>query len=456
MISNKREKLIIFFLTGLVGALGYLNVQVAFLFTIAALASLLFSQKPLYCLGTFILIAPFSHTAIFNQQLAGIPGVKIPNLLLILSLFVYLISKKSLKIKKADVCFLTGIALLLSFSVFRSIPDIGMINYLTNDDLNTKRYVLSYLIRPLTYLIPFFLTAGYIQSDKDINSIVNLLIVSTAILSLFLILIYAGYVPNRINFVSVRNTIAIFMNTHSNNIANVYILVFPLVLARYFYKKDIYIISVIILSLLGVGLLFSRTAYALLPASAILMLFMSNKKRFIPVAVGIGLLVVLISPSTIKERSMHGFVEGDLNQISAGRIERIWIPLLNELKRNPETMLIGKGRHSVILSGATEENHAHNMYLGVFFETGIIGCLFFAVYFLSLLRHFGKYAMGTPRSHHHLILQGIFVSIVVYLTSGVTGRHIFPYMGNLFLWIIIGLGLSIIRNHIPARTSYEK
>lgn len=455
MIVIRKERQFFLIVTVLVGLMGYINVHIALAATLALIGGLIYSLNPLYCLGTFILIAPFSYTSALNAQLAGIPGLKIPNIILLLSLLFYWLSKSDSRIKITDLAFMFGVALLLSISVVRSIPDLYMINQLTGENLDEKRYIFSYLIRPITYMIPLFIISAYIRSDRDIDAIVKIILISIGIFSVSIIFIYLFDVTNKLDYFSARRSIGSFFNVHTNELANFYILSFPLVLANYLYKRNKLSLFVMILLLAGTGLLFSRTAYILLPISALILLMISQKKRFIPAFLVLSLAIFLISPGIIRERSMYGFMEGDLNQVTAGRVERIWNPLTHELRKNPFTIFAGKGRHGVLLSSSAEENHAHNMYLSMLFETGVVGIFFLGTYFLFLLRKIGKSAFGTPANYRQALLQGVFVSVLAYMISGLTGRYFFPYIGNLYFWIIVGIGLSIIRNNPSTNESYE-
>ncbi len=68
----------------------------------------------------------------------------------------------------------------------------------------------------------------------------------------------------------------------------------------------------------------------------------------------------------------------DLNAISAGRIDRIWLPLLADIERHP---LMGQGLNAILWTDAQREQLiipvvlSHNGYLDLLLDFGIPGAI---------------------------------------------------------------------------------
>ena len=163
-----------------------------------------------------------------------------------------------------------------------------------------------------------------------------------------------------------------------------------------------------------------------------------------------GLVSLLLIPQTIIERALTGFANNDVSAISAGRVDQIWIPLLEEFLNQPVKLLIGIGRYAVMgttvfKNGAIlQVGHAHSMYLDTLLDAGLIGLVFFLVSFFHFLKKFISTHKYIGEQLHLDIMIGIEISIVAFLIRGVTDSFFFPALTNAFLWINLGIGTSIV------------
>jgi hypothetical protein len=165
----------------------------------------------------------------------------------------------------------------------------------------------------------------------------------------------------------------------------------------------------------------------------------------------LGICVVFLAPDTVIERGLTGIEERNLQAFSAGRVENIWMPLLDDVKRDPKKLLVGSGRYAIIHSSPLWKGHAHNMYLTTFLDTGIVGLSFFVLFFLYFLKEIRNGIRDVPKGKYRTLLAGTLVSIVAYLLSGMTGRNFFPEMSNSYLWISLAISLNIVRMHQKER-----
>jgi len=239
---------------------------------------------------------------------------------------------------------------------------------------------------------------------------------------------------------------------HRNDLANFFIIGFPIVIGRFFIKKSVLNISILLLTIIATGFLFSRTAYLLLILSFALYLIFSKRAKFLPIFVAVLFGLSLIISTVIVERATKGLQSRDSDEISAGRISSIWLPLIDECFENPTKLLFGKGRYAILSSNAAARgtiletiDHPHNMYLELVLDVGFFGLIVVSGFFAVLLRKC-YHAMRTSSKlitteYYHVIT----VSIISYFFAGMTGRSLFPVLSNSYLWVIAGLAIALNR-----------
>ena len=164
----------------------------------------------------------------------------------------------------------------------------------------------------------------------------------------------------------------------------------------------------------------------------------------------VGLLLLLV-PGSVSKRAMTGLQSRDSYEITAGRLDDIWIPLIQEISKSPLSIIIGRGRHAIIFSEAYNANrmhrtgHAHNMYLDTLLDSGLTGLTFFLGFFLFYLKQCFAYLNKSKiLAEDRELLFGVIVSIVCFLLAGFTGRAFFPTLDNYPIWLVIAAGAIII------------
>ena len=136
---------------------------------------------------------------------------------------------------------------------------------------------------------------------------------------------------------------------------------FPILLARYFMKKDLFALIGIGLSVITVALLYSRTAYVTVVLSVFLyLLFTKRLVKYTPVLAVIIFIGSVVLSANIIDRATKGVEEQDLHRVSAGRVDKLWVPLLSEYSEEESSLLIGQGRYGMVNTTA----HQSGMTLG--------------------------------------------------------------------------------------------
>jgi hypothetical protein len=150
-------------------------------------------------------------------------------------------------------------------------------------------------------------------------------------------------------------------------------------------------------------------------------------------------------PEAVYERITMGFGEG-LNQISSGRIDGLWLPLLPELLRSP---FFGNGLESMLWSepmrrgaGVTilAVTHPHEAYLETLLDMGIVGLVLLCAYFAHVWRGFRTLAEDLSLSSE---LRGFYLGaaagLLALLASYLTDSSLRPRPDQIFLWFAIGM-----------------
>ncbi len=434
-----------------ISAVNFVNPLISIGIALALALILFLIRKPIYSIIFLILATPFSATALLDTTLAGIPGMKIANILAVAALGFLMLKKKPAVLFPQDRFFIYGMLIIFTVAVLRSTSYIGLTYHMIwTDQYSTLKYLLSNLIKPLLIFLPFILIIIFVRSKEEINRILIGVMLSILLLSVVLLVLYMFFTPNKLNFETVRVGFSNVLGMHDNNLADFYIAVYPVLLAYAVSRKSWFWAGGVFLALFAIGIIYSRSAYLVIILCTFAFFLFSHRVKLLPWVAGASLASLLIIPQTIIQRALTGLANNDVNAISAGRVDQIWIPLINEFLTQPLKLMIGAGRYAIMGTVAFKNGlilqvgHAHSMYLDTLLDSGIIGLSFFLIFFYLFLKRFISAHKQIKDRLFLDILIGIEISIVAFLIRGVTDSFFFPALTNAFLWINLGLGTSIV------------
>jgi len=313
----------------------------------------------------------------------------------------------------------------------------------------TRGYILSYYVKPMLYFIPTIVIIKYAKEKKHLEFIINILVFSAVALAVYLLFLFFKS-PDKNELA--RNYMSSILMIHGNAIATFLIIAFPLVLARYFTRKNLLSAVCLALTIIAIGIVFSRTAYLTTLFSLIVYLVLSKRAKVLPVFL-IGLFVLVFTVFTsIKERATKGFESNQLNEIFAGRIDGIWLPLWDEYSQSVTKILVGNGMYSIKVSDSANRGylisaatHPHNMYIEAILDAGIFGLILFVSFYFILLKktfkNLKRFRVPELKEYQFAVL----VSLMSFLIAGLTGRSFFPRMENSFIWLVIGITIALNR-----------
>jgi hypothetical protein len=411
-------------------------------------------KDPLKVLMCFILLSPFAGTLYLRENFLEIPGFK-P--FLILGFFVFLISllnyQKASRMPKYAYYFGLAVILIFLISIFRSIKHLYIFNRYFKDmyNLNVDRYLLSFFVKDIIFFLPFVVIIKYANTDININRIMDVIYFTTIIFSIHLIYEFIKVAGSGMQDISVYYS-DVYL-TNRNELAMFFICGLPFAIRKYFTNKKIINIIFILIILASIACLLSRTGYFTAIFAIVAYLTISKRKKMLPVVFILFALVVstILVSSFVYQRATIGLKEKDPEVISAGRIDHIWIPLIEENVSDPKKFMFGDGRNAIRASDSLLKGrilftgNPHNAYLELLIDSGIISLIIIVSFYYVILRKAFHMLKHITESHLKENLYACIVSILCFLIAGMAGQSFFPKNSNVFLWVILGCTVASLK-----------
>ena len=438
----------------IIGILIATNYYFAILMLGAIFAVVISIQHPLRVLFLFFLILPFSGHEWLLQPLFSVPGAKITNLLGLYIIFLAVLNYRSSgRMPRRSIAFTFLYTILFTVAIYRSLDYLHLINRMNIEPLSVERYWLSDWMRQIIYFLPFIIILKYANTKNSVRFIFNSISVSTTCIALYILYLYFMEVPDRLNIDVAADLYGKMLGLHRNQIATFFILGFPLTLSRFFLKKNIVNCISVAIVIAATGFCFSRTAYATVIGSFILYLAISNRKNYLPVFLILSIIAgSVISTTVIIERASKGLRSGDASEISAGRTDQIWLPLIKEYAGNSKLLLLGQGRYAMLNTESHKKGiaqdfvmHPHNMYIEQVLDAGLLGLGIIGWFIIgTLIPAFGvwKVSIQSPSREYYC---GGLVSVIAYLVAGMAGLSLFPLVENSFFWASLATLIVILQ-----------
>lgn len=212
-------------------------------------------------------------------------------------------------------------------------------------------------------------------------------------------------------------------------------------------------LGLVVTGTVGVALIFtwSRGAWlgAMLAVGLFLLLLQPKLLRLaLP-----GLLALPFLPAVVPASILNRLTSiGNLADTSTAYRVSIWTASVKMIK---EIFVTGIGTGSqaftalypvYALGGAAYALHAHNLYLQIFIELGLLGMLTFVIMLVLFYKWvFYNYRTITNRRYASIILA-LGMGILGLLVQGLTDNVWFNYRIVLFFWILMGLAVGIGRS----------
>jgi len=445
--------IICIFIGFLVGYSAYIAIAL-----IGASGILLFiSKEPLKIIILLILISPYAGTIYLRENMFDIPGSKPILVLGFLTTLVSIFNLQSAsKMPKYAYYFSVAIITIFTISTLRSLAHLDVINKnliaMGKNTFTTISYIFSVYIRDLIFFIPFIIIIKYAKTEKHLNIISDIIFITILLFSIHLLYEQSQFIKNGMNSIEGREITEYYSDiygTHRNSLATFYVCGLPFAFRRYFLgNKKVNIIFILVI-LAGISFLFSRTGYGTAVFALIYYLIISKRKKFLPIVIILASICLIYLASTaIIQRATTGFKEKDIDKISAGRIEKLWIPLIEENLNDTKKFLFGDGRYAILASDSLNEGkiafegHPHNMYLETLLNAGVISLIIIITFFYVITRKAYITLKNTDDIKLKENLYACIVSILSFLLSGMTGRSFGPMNENILIWVVLGCTIA--------------
>jgi len=302
----------------------------------------------------------------------------------------------------------------------------------------------------LKVILFYFLLVNIAGTPQVVRAILWVMVLSALSISLYGLYQFLSAPP----VIGVLNRIT-STREDPNNLALTLVAIIPLCIALVATERSIFLKVLAALSgvivFFTVPLTLSRGGFLALITILILLVAKIRKKKL---AVLVFLLVVglalIILPPTVWERA--GTVGLSSMEASARMRMQLLKGGLGMFSDHP-FLGVGIGNfivHSFRYSGLVPPQYAHNMFLHVAAETGILGLFFFiALLYLSwrILRRVQKSSLYDRESFCFQVSQGLEISLLSFCVAAFFLSQHF----NKMLWMIIGLTACIYQLHQMAQ-----
>ncbi|MED5619588.1 O-antigen ligase family protein [Ideonella sp. BN130291] len=163
----------------------------------------------------------------------------------------------------------------------------------------------------------------------------------------------------------------------------------------------------------------------------------------------IGLLVLAIGaffiPDAVIERATLGVTHGSEQDLSSGRVHGIWLPLLPKVLDAPifGHGLMYVGRSDLVAGGRMMVvGQAHNAYLDLLLDSGIVGLVLVLLFLYSAFRDFRTLAVSDPDPLMQGFFRGASIGMMAWLVQAFTDDRLFPNQPQMMFWMAYGVMLG--------------
>ncbi len=328
--------------------------------------------------------------------------------------------------------------------------ELVMIGPALSDMAMTTRtgFLVSYLIKPTLMVVMGLLIAAAVRESKEPRLFLYPFAIASAIPPLFITAYTALSGVGLSQLVSFRSFFSV-LGFHANQFAvvinfSIAILLFSAIAAQSTFVRVMLLIFVAFLSG-AIALTFSRGGY--LGFLVIVIAYFVYNRNWRGLFFGIlvvGIAIPLV-PDAIIDRITLGVTHGSRDEMSSGRLEGIWAPLLPKVLESP---IIGHGalyvgRSELVISGRMQVVYqAHNAYLDLLLDMGLIGLVLVLTFYVTMYRRHKALSVADPDPLLRGFFRGASVGVLTVLVQALTDDRLVPNLPQMFMWMAYGFMLG--------------
>lgn len=381
-------------------------------------------------ISTMFLLMVTSQAGFIPKSFGGISGLSLENIAWVICLaFTFFGVRKNSTGRPYLTAAMKAYLFLFFLAFVRTALDLGSLRPLIDSDYTqTARFVLAYFLKPLQFLTTSYIVYLYCLAEGNARVVKFSIVLSSLVLVAIAVFYYAvGWVGSGGNELIVRKVVMEGVGFHANGLGSIGLIILAFFLAEDESSEWLKLIA--ICSSLFIIIL-SQSRAAMGAGAFIFLLCFRYLERKSKIFVSAVMVVAIISTSAIiVARINYGVNEGNtLDSISAGRIDGIWIPILDEIEDN---LLLGNGLLSIWKGDVNKRralpSHPHNAYLEILLDQGVLGLV---VLFAALYSMF----ITSNRQVRYVILGWCIV--------GLSGNSFYPKLYNFFVFVMFGISQS--------------
>ena len=400
-----------------------------------------------------LIMMPVEGSAFFPHNMLNVTGLNPFNVVLLATLVSYLIRGKGLSrfvpkplfwLYLVPVVIAGLIGTRFVDDIYPEFYEMEIIHF-----TDAFGYLRDVLVKPLFMVVAALLIGQAVAQAKKVENFLTPIIIAVWVMSLMLIgyVATAGLSLGELALATQRSLLSV-LGMHANDLGRLYAVAYALLLFTWGETKDYKLKTTLILTMgaLTLALLFTFSRGAFMGWAMVNVLFLVWKfnARTAGLAILAGAIGLAFMPGAVVSRMTLGLVGGtDVNEISAGRIDEIWLPLMPELFKSP---IWGSGLDSTMWAHALwaetmlPVTHPHNAYLQAILDMGLLGMgLLLAFYWLvyKQFRALGSNAYLSPTMRG--FYQGAVAGLMCFIVTGFAGSSLRATPEFAFLWIAIGM-----------------
>lgn len=439
----------------LMGGLVVVGEATALAVGVALLASAFILRDFRIGVVLLILFFPISASPMLPHSIGGITGLNPINLLLLATLGSMLFSgwTRDVFVRLAPRPLIWLYVVPLVVAALIGAPQVGKIprEFLADglvDFTGIGGYLRDVMVKPMLLVLFALLVSAAAARSPRPERFIYPLMASVAGMALMTIVyvIGSGASFSVLAEQESRTFLSPLLGLHANDLGRLYAIAYALMLFTFAETKQvglrIALLATMALIVAALTVTFSRSAFiGFAFVNAWFILTRRNAVVLLLAALALAGVAAML-PDAVYHRLAMGW-DGNLDAITAGRINGIWIPLLPEIAASP---IFGNGLWSTLWAPPMptgimlQVTHPHNAYLQLLLDMGVAGTLLVGAYYIHVWRGFRQLAADPDASPETRgFFAGAMVGLASFLLAGIAGSSLMPCLEQIFLWMAIGL-----------------
>jgi hypothetical protein len=438
---------------GAMGALLGGEIALAGLLLVAVMAATLTD----FTVGVIAMCSflPLASTNLLPRQILGITGLNPLNVIVLGTAAAFVVSATFRRSRLAPVpLFFWAYIAVLVFAGLNGARSVHKVPPFLQEIVafgTRGEYLISVLLKPLLALVATYLVAQAALDRKNravaifVSAICGMLVLAAASAAN---IATGGY---SLDYLAAgrRGAVSAFQ-MHANEVGLAFNIAFAVglyVWSRLPAKSALKVFLSIALAILGASVLltFSRGAFLALGATVVVFLLSRRNYRLMFLGAVVSACILALLPVEFYERLMTGVSEGNVQQISAGRVYSIWLPLLPDILATPPW---GSGLSSTswasanVLGRMLAVGHPHNAYLALWMDFGLFGSMVVVWFFFRIWRSCKQLGSQETDPFYQGLFEGARGALIVLLIQHVTDGKWVPAYHHSVFWIAVGILLA--------------